>query len=85
MFACLAPRRVRSYRRTMGSKRKSRLKAIAPKVARLKALDMTVVSHGRTLAPGTVEHSRYLEEAAGRLSEEELAGMEARDAGREDA
>ena len=69
--------RAPAYLRGMGSKRQSRLKVIAPTVARLRALNMTVVSNGRTLAPGTDEYERYLEKSAGFLSEEELASMEA--------
>lgn len=67
----------RSYLQDMGSKRQSRLKAIASTVVRLKALNMTVIFNGRTLVPGTAEYGRLMEESAEYLSEEELAGMEA--------
>ena len=64
----------------MGSKRQSRLKAVAPIVARLEALNGTVISNGRKLVPGTAEYDRHMIELAKYLSEEELAGMKARDA-----
>ena len=64
----------------MGSKRSSRLKALAPRVARLKALNIAAASNGRSLVPGTVEYDRHIEVLAKHLSEEELVAMEMRDA-----
>jgi hypothetical protein len=64
----------------MGSKRARRLRNVEAKMVRLRALNITVISDGRELAPGTPEYERQLQSSAESLSEDELASMEARNA-----
>jgi len=49
---------------------------MAPRLVRLKALNIPVVTDGHELTPGTPEHGRYLQKLVKFLSEDDLTAME---------
>jgi hypothetical protein len=74
----MAMREASTYHSAMSSKRARKRRNIEAKMARLKALNIAIVSDGRELVPGTQEYERQLWSSAEWLSEEELASMETR-------